>query len=176
MRTYETTFILGPQADEATFDRQVKAVSDLISNHRGIIHKEERIGIRRLAYPIKKYTQGYYTRFIYDADNSVLTELERFFKLEEPYIRYLTVVCEGNPDGMAEDFHRSSRRPQAVPNREVKEKPAVEETPAVEEQSRPTESPEVNAESVTEPRSDPEEATEEKQTESEADSTETKEL
>lgn len=98
MRLYETTFILGPQADEATFDRQINAVSDVIKRYNGKVFDEDRIGIRRLAYPIRKYTQGYYARLIFTGDNSVLSELDRFYRLEEAYIRYLTVVFEGNLD------------------------------------------------------------------------------
>ncbi len=98
MRLYETTFILGPQADEATFDRQINAVSEVIKRYNGRIFDEDRIGIRRLAYPIKKYTQGYYARMVFTGDNSVLAELDRFYRLEEAYIRYLTVVFEGTLD------------------------------------------------------------------------------
>lgn len=98
MRLYETTFILGPQADEATFDRQINAVSDVIKRYNGKVFDEDRIGIRRLAYPIRKYTQGYYARLIFTGDISVLSELDRFYRLEEAYIRYLTVVFEGKLD------------------------------------------------------------------------------
>ncbi len=98
MRLYETTFILGPQADEATFDRQINAVSEVIKRYNGKIFEEDRVGIRRLAYPIKKYTQGYYARMIFTGDKSVLTELDRFYRLEEAYIRYLTVIFEGTLD------------------------------------------------------------------------------
>jgi len=97
MRIYESTFILSPQADDAAFDQQIKAITDLIGNNDGKIIQEDRWGIRRLAYPIQKFTQGYYTRLVFEGNNKVLTELERFYKLEEPYIRYLTVLFEGEP-------------------------------------------------------------------------------
>jgi small subunit ribosomal protein S6 len=96
MRLYETTFILSPQADDVTFDRQIKAVSDVIRRYDGQVLREHRWGIRRLAYPIRRFTQGYYARIIFDGNQKALSELERFFKIEEPYIRYLTVVYEGN--------------------------------------------------------------------------------
>ncbi|SYZ74593.1 30S ribosomal protein S6 [Candidatus Zixiibacteriota bacterium] len=96
MRLYETTFILSPQADEATFDRQIKAVSDVIHRYDGKVVRESRWGIRRLAYPIKRFTQGFYTRLIFEANPQVLKELERFYKIEEPYIRYMTVLFEGS--------------------------------------------------------------------------------
>jgi small subunit ribosomal protein S6 len=98
MRLYETTFILSPQADDAAFDRQIKAVTDVINRYQGKVIREIRWGIRRMAYPIKRFNQGYYTRMIFEGDRKVLLELERFYKIEEPYIRYLTVVFEGNLD------------------------------------------------------------------------------
>lgn len=106
MRLYETTFILNPQADDATFDRQIKAVSDVISRYQGKVLREHRWGIRRLSYPIKRCTQGFYTRLIFEGSQTVLSELERFYKIEEPYIRYLTVVFEGNID---EELERGRR-------------------------------------------------------------------
>ncbi|MEP0827887.1 MAG: 30S ribosomal protein S6 [bacterium] len=106
MRLYETTFILNPQADDATFDRQIKAVSDVISRYQGKVLRENRWGIRRLSYPIKRCTQGFYTRLIFEGNQTVLSELERFYKIEEPYIRYLTVVFEGNID---EELERGRR-------------------------------------------------------------------
>jgi len=66
MRIYETTFILSPQADDAAFDRQIKSVSELITSNEGKVLEEDRWGIRRLAYPIKKFTQGYYTRMVFE--------------------------------------------------------------------------------------------------------------
>jgi len=95
MRIYETTFILSPQADDAAFDRQIKSVTDLITRYEGKVLAEDRWGVRRLSYPIKKFTQGYYTRLVYEGNGAVLTELDRFFRIEESYIRYLTVVFEG---------------------------------------------------------------------------------
>ncbi|UCD17020.1 MAG: 30S ribosomal protein S6 [Candidatus Zixiibacteriota bacterium] len=118
MRVYETTFILGPQADEATFDRQVKAISDLIHRYDGKVIKEQRTGIRRLAYPIRKFTQGYFTRMLFEGNKNVLTELERFYKLEEPYIRFLTVAFGGNvEDAMNDSVGRFRRKPARAEDR-----------------------------------------------------------
>ncbi len=98
MRIYESTFILSPQADDVAFDRQIKGVTDLIYRYEGKVLQADRWGIRRLAYPIKKFTQGYYARVIFEANQTVLNELERLYRIEEPYIRYLTVRFEGELD------------------------------------------------------------------------------
>ncbi|MFH1299837.1 MAG: 30S ribosomal protein S6, partial [Planctomycetota bacterium] len=61
MNLYETTFIVNPQSDDASLDRQVKSITDLITANGGKILKEDRMGTRRLAYEIQGLTQGYYT-------------------------------------------------------------------------------------------------------------------
>jgi small subunit ribosomal protein S6 len=98
VRIYETTFIVNPQSDDASIDRQVTGVSTLITTNGGRIVRENRMGTRRLAYPIAGLTQGYYANFIFEGPASVLPVLERHYKLEDPFVRYLTVVFEGDPE------------------------------------------------------------------------------
>lgn len=105
MRTYETTFIINSQAEDAQIDQQVTAIIDLIKANGGEIKTENRIGTRRLAYPIEGMGQGYYTQLFYEAPQEVLPVLDRHFKLEEPYIRFMTVLFEG-PVPTLEDINR----------------------------------------------------------------------
>jgi small subunit ribosomal protein S6 len=98
VRIYETAFIVNPQSDDATIDRQVTAVTDLIKNNGGEIVREERIGTRRLAYEIAGLTQGYYASILFNSEPGVLPLLDRHYKLEEPYVRYLTIRFEGDPN------------------------------------------------------------------------------
>jgi small subunit ribosomal protein S6 len=124
MRLYETTFILSPQADDAAFERQIQAVSDLITRFKGKVREEDRWGIRRMAYAIKKYNQGYYTRIVFEGDQTVLNELERFYRIEEPYIRNLTVCFEGDLNESARPGE--SMRAETTPT-PVEKKPAAED-------------------------------------------------
>jgi small subunit ribosomal protein S6 len=102
VRYYETTFILNPQADDATLDQQIKNVAELITASGGRVIREERMGTRRMAYQIDGLTQGHYTSFIFQAPTSTLPVLERHYRLEEPIIRHLTIVFEGDPVAIQE--------------------------------------------------------------------------
>jgi len=102
VRNYETTFILNPQADDATLDQQIKNVLELITTSGGNIIREERMGTRRLAYPIQGLTQGHYASIIFKAPASTLPVLDRHYRLEEPIIRHLTIVFEGDPVALTE--------------------------------------------------------------------------
>lgn len=159
MRVYETTFILSPQADDASFDRQIRSVTGLIEKYSGTVLKEDRWGIRRLAYPVKKFTQGFYTRLVFEANNNLLGELDRFYRLEEAYIRYLTVVYEGKP------IERSEPKPERKAVEEIK---APEEaargatTSSVEERVKPEEPAPAPEEPSTSVETTPDEAVEDK--------------
>ena len=94
MRKYETVFILDPTLDKSTLEEEVKKVEDLIVNRKGKVIKVDRWGTRRLAYPIAKKQQGYYTLIIFEGDGDLVVELERSYRLNESCLRYLTVLSE----------------------------------------------------------------------------------
>ncbi len=56
----------------------------------------DRWGRRRLAYPIKKKTAGFYVQVLHKSPTDIVRKLEQAFKLDEEIIRYLTVVVDKN--------------------------------------------------------------------------------
>lgn len=117
MILYETTFIVNPQSDDAVIEEKVKAISELILANGGKIVHEDRMGTRRLAYPINKLHQGYYATFLHESDKSVLPLLDRHMKLGEEYMRHLTIRFEADPERVYGDKKEDYRVP-------VKRKPA----------------------------------------------------
>jgi len=150
MRVYETTFIINPQTDDATIDRQVKDVADIITTTNGRIMHTDHMGTRRMAYAINGLTQGYYASFIFEAPTEVLPKMERHFKLNEQYLRHLTVVYEGDVvDGVVQppvdifsrrepgrDRGRHDSRPGAG---ERADRGPVEKAPSAKEAPAPAE-------------------------------------
>lgn len=158
MRRYETTFIVNPQADDAAIEQQVSAVINLIKSDGGQILNENRIGTRRLAYPINGLVQGYYASLIYDAETTVLPKMDRFFKLEEPYIRSLTIRFEGNlptpsddgdegPSDPGNNQAEAKEAPAEPKKAEAEEKPA-DEAPAEQAEETPADKPETDDEEL----------------------------
>lgn len=109
MRKYETVFVLDSSLDKSTLDQEVKKVEDLIASREGKVIKVDRWGIRRLAYPIAKKQQGYYTLIIFEGEADLPGELERSYKLNESCLRWLTVLCE------------TEEEPQEIPSLKEKE-------------------------------------------------------
>ena len=49
------------------------------------------MGIKKLAYEIKKNKEGYYIIFYFEAKADVIFELERNYRINENIIKFITV-------------------------------------------------------------------------------------
>lgn len=146
MILYETTFIVNPQSDDAVIEEKVKAISELILANGGKIVHEDRMGTRRLAYPINKLHQGYYATFLHESDKSVLPLLDRHMKLGEEYMRHLTIRFEADPERVYGDKKEDYRAPREIRKRESdsdSKKEPVSESPATEEADSLSETAEI---------------------------------
>jgi len=94
MQTYETLFITTPTLTEADERATVETLLKIVTDGGGNVVANERMGRRRLAYPIAKQTDGVYVRFLYDSEAAVPKELERRIRLSDKVLRALTVKLE----------------------------------------------------------------------------------
>ena len=92
MRKYETAFILDPGLDEATLEKEIKKVEELIENNKGKIIQTDRWGLRKLTYRIRKKLEGYYVITHFEGPTALIRELDRYYKLDENVLRFLNVV------------------------------------------------------------------------------------
>ena len=91
MREYELTYIVHPQVDQEELDGVVKGIESLIETNGGTVHKVESWGLRRLAYPIRKFREGHYIFMVVGLEAQAIPEIERMLKLNESVIRHLIV-------------------------------------------------------------------------------------
>lgn len=94
MTTYETVFITLPSLTEQEESDLVAALAQVVSDDGGTMAANDRMGRRRLAYPIRKFEDGVYTRFLYDSSPAVPKELDRRIRLSDKVLRHLTVRLE----------------------------------------------------------------------------------
>jgi small subunit ribosomal protein S6 len=94
LQTYESILITLPTLTEEEEKTTVDIFESIITDGGGSIDYRDRMGKRRLAYPIMKLDDGVYTRFLYDAESSVVTELERRARLHDKIMRYMTIKLE----------------------------------------------------------------------------------
>lgn len=91
MRHYETTYILRPNLGEDQFTEIIERTNAIVQDDKGSVIAVDRWGMKKLAYEIKKETQGYYVYMNYAAPGSTIQELERIFRIDDRVLRYLTV-------------------------------------------------------------------------------------
>lgn len=91
MTQYETGFVLSPALSEEETTQFIQQMAEVVAQKKGRMVKQDVWGKRRLAYPIKKYTEGVYVFFTYEGPGDVSAELERRFKQADAVIRFLTV-------------------------------------------------------------------------------------
>ncbi len=91
MRRYETIYILRPTLGEAEITAIVENTNQIIADAKGSIIDLNRWGMKKLAYLIKKETQGYYVFCDYAVTSEAVTEIERKFRIEDSVLKYMTV-------------------------------------------------------------------------------------
>ena len=91
---YETVFIATPVLSEDQMKETVKKYTDFLTTNGAEIVYANNWGMRKLAYPIKKKTTGFYYLIEFKAEGSLIAQLETLYKRDERLLRFLTVSLD----------------------------------------------------------------------------------
>jgi small subunit ribosomal protein S6 len=88
MRDYELMYItrptLQPEQQEALKERVLK----IIQEKGGELKKVDIWGKRKLGYPIKRETEGYYVVMDFSGDEALVNEIDRVLKITDGFLRF----------------------------------------------------------------------------------------
>lgn len=90
-RFYEVMFIVRPDLAEEDVDKIVAGLEQTIANGGGTLRSVEKMGRRKLAYLVRKFSEGNYILLTVDADGPLVAELERRLRVTEQVIKFITV-------------------------------------------------------------------------------------
>ena len=90
MNKYESVVIINPTVEEEGLKALISKFSDII-NTDGKVEKVDELGKRKLAYEVKKFAEGYYAVFYFEANPTLITELERNYRITDEIIKFMTV-------------------------------------------------------------------------------------
>jgi small subunit ribosomal protein S6 len=137
MRTYELAIVADPRLSDEEFVTLVDETKQLIANRGGELQREESWGKRKLAYPIRKLSEGRYA-FLYlqmPAERAGLfNEVELRLRQNDKVLRFLTVRTDldlqraagrAKPGQPVKTFHSEPTEPAA---REATAAPAAPAT------------------------------------------------
>ncbi|MBE6830076.1 MAG: 30S ribosomal protein S6 [Ruminococcaceae bacterium] len=95
--SYETVFILSTKLGEDAIVALVQKFKDLIEAN-GTIDSIDEWGKRRLAYPIMKQEEGYYTLVNFTSAPEFTAELDRIYKITDGVLRSLIIKKEAKKE------------------------------------------------------------------------------
>jgi small subunit ribosomal protein S6 len=113
MRQYESIFIASPELAEEQADELVKYFEGIIAEQGGELLKTDRWGRKKLAYEVRKFSEGNYTLFELKAGPKLIAELERRYRNHESVIKYLSVRVDETQKAASRQkvrYERESKR------------------------------------------------------------------
>ena len=90
MNKYESIIIINPNVEEENVKKLTDDFSALINN-AGKVEKVDILGKKKLAYEVKKNKEGYYAVIYFEAEPSIITELERNYRISDDVIKFMTI-------------------------------------------------------------------------------------
>lgn len=106
LKQYETTLIVTPVLTDTELRQLTSGYIDFLKDNGAEIVHEEFLGMKQLAYPIKKKTSGFYYSVEFKADGDLIDKLELNFRRDENILRFLSVKL----DKYAAEFNDKKRQ------------------------------------------------------------------
>jgi small subunit ribosomal protein S6 len=147
MRRYETIFILDPDVSEEQRGSVFGRLSDLMGQKAGLQVTLDEWGAKKLAYEIRKKHRGYYVRLDYCGGGDLVDEIERFFRIDDRILKYMTIVLNKDVDIEAVKQEMAD----AAAKQEAAATMAAEAAAAAEKETALETAPEPDTKSTPEP-------------------------
>ena len=90
MNKYESVFIINPSVEDAGVKTLIQKFSDLI-NSDGKVESVDELGKMKLAYEIKKNTEGNYVVLNFEANPEIVAELARIYRITDEVMKFITI-------------------------------------------------------------------------------------
>ena len=88
MTNYEVLFIIDPALEDEKKETTIEAVKEIIAAD-GEVGNVDVWGMRKLAYPIQKKSEGYYVVIEFQGNPSLPKELDRRLRISDNVMRHL---------------------------------------------------------------------------------------
>ncbi len=98
MKRYETLFIVQIDLSTDELNSIIERYRAIITSLKGTIITVEKWGKRKLAYEIKKQSNGNYVLLDFAGKSAIIDELERNFKIDDKILKFMTIMKDGNVD------------------------------------------------------------------------------
>ena len=121
-----------PTLTQEEITQQIDFYKAAILNNGGEINATLDMGMRNLAYEIKKNKRGYYFVIYFKAEPKLVLELERLYRINEEVLRFIVIKYESKKEQKAWEtlVDRAINNKKATPLKETENKGAEQEAQA----------------------------------------------
>jgi len=98
MRRYEQIVILDSDLSEDERSPVFDKLKELIPQYKGFLIDIDEWGQKKLAYDIKKKPRGFYAQVNFCGFGDLVDEMERFFRIDDRVLKYMTVLLDKEAD------------------------------------------------------------------------------
>jgi len=146
MNRYETFIISDPDISDEKRASLFERINQLIPKENGFMVAFDEWGIKKLAYEIKKKIRGHYVRLDYCGTGTLVNEIERFSRIDDRVLKYMTVLLEkeADIDRIKEEIAEAKRVANLVEESETGPAEKPETDPTEKSETDPVEEPEKN--------------------------------
>ena len=125
MRRYEQIVILDSDLSEDERSPVFGRLKELIPQYKGFLIGIDEWGQKKLAYEIKKKPRGFYAQVNFCGFGDLVDEMERFFRIDDRILKYMTVLLDKEADVeaiKAEMAEKEAQKAEAVAKAAEEEK------------------------------------------------------
>ena len=90
MNKYESIIIVNPCLKDVEIEKLREKIQNLIKEN-GKFESIEDLGIKRLAYEIRKNNEGHYIIFNFESNSDFIVELERVYRINDDILKFIVV-------------------------------------------------------------------------------------
>ncbi len=94
MNLYEIMFIMNPDIVDDEREKLITRFKNTIGKNKGEVIRFDDMGLKSLSYKIQKKLRGHYFLVYLEGPGAMVSEVERFFKLDENIVRFVIVKLE----------------------------------------------------------------------------------
>lgn len=87
MAKYEMLYLLNNDATDEVKAAEVEKYETIVKSMNGTVVSTDKWGTKKLAYPIKFKNEAYYALMTFEADGSVVNELDRIAGIDGEVLR-----------------------------------------------------------------------------------------
>ena len=92
MKKYECLYIIAPDVVDEAREDVIQKFSDYVVKNGGKVESISKVGLKKLAYPIKFKKEGFYVLMNYEAEGNLPKEMEKLMNITESVLRSMSIA------------------------------------------------------------------------------------